>query len=401
MAAQYDVVTVGGGIGGASVARTMAAAGARVLVVEHETKFRDRVRGESLMWGVADADAMGIGDVLRRGCGNEAPFWDVTMVPMPFGPRDVSVTTPGGKAYITFYHPDMQEDVLAAAATAGAEVRRGAWVRDVRGGSRPELTVECGGHTEEIGARLVVGADGRSSVTRKWAGFPVQRDPDGLRLAGVLLANVAPPRQDTQYMWLNPALGQEALLIPIGGGRARAYLGYHKDADGTRYQGARDLPRFLQACGETGMPREFCSDATAAGPLATFDGADTWVDHPYARGVALIGDAAAASDPSYGQGLSLTMRDARVLTDNLLGTDDWGAAANAYAADHDRYYANTHNVERWFTELFLARGPEADAKRARALPLIAEDPTRMPDHINSGPDELADGAMRARLFGEA
>jgi menaquinone-9 beta-reductase len=39
------------------------------------------------------------------------------------------------------------------------------------------------------------------------------------------------------------------------------------------------------------------------GPLASFDGADTWVEHPFKDGLALIGDAGASSDPSFGQGL--------------------------------------------------------------------------------------------------
>ena len=43
--AEYDIVTVGGGLGGAAVAVAMAKAGARVLVVERETRFQDRIRG--------------------------------------------------------------------------------------------------------------------------------------------------------------------------------------------------------------------------------------------------------------------------------------------------------------------------------------------------------------------
>jgi FAD binding domain len=42
----YDVIAVGGGLGGAAVAKVMATAGARVLVLEQEAKFKDRVRGE-------------------------------------------------------------------------------------------------------------------------------------------------------------------------------------------------------------------------------------------------------------------------------------------------------------------------------------------------------------------
>jgi 2-polyprenyl-6-methoxyphenol hydroxylase-like FAD-dependent oxidoreductase len=138
----------------------------------------------------------------------------------------------------------------------------------------------------------------------------------------------------------------------------------------------------------------------AAGPLATFDSADSWAEHPYREGVVLVGDAAAANDPSFGEGLSLTLRDVRVLRDRLLETDDWVSAGHAYAAEHDRHYGVIHEVTGWFGDLFLEPGPEADARRARALPLIGQDPTRMPDHIFSGPDLPFDTRTRTRLFGE-
>ena len=41
----YDIITIGGGLGGAALAKVMADYGARVLVLESETRFRDRVRG--------------------------------------------------------------------------------------------------------------------------------------------------------------------------------------------------------------------------------------------------------------------------------------------------------------------------------------------------------------------
>ena len=44
----YDIITVGGGLGGASLAKVMAEHGSRVLVIERETEFKDRVRGEAV-----------------------------------------------------------------------------------------------------------------------------------------------------------------------------------------------------------------------------------------------------------------------------------------------------------------------------------------------------------------
>jgi len=49
---------------------------------------------------------------------------------------------------------------------------------------------------------------------------------------------------------------------------------------------------------------------------------------------------------------------------------------------------------------FFAVGPEADARREQAFPLIAQDPTRVPDHIVSGPDLAVNEDLRVRFFGE-
>jgi 2-polyprenyl-6-methoxyphenol hydroxylase-like FAD-dependent oxidoreductase len=111
-----------------------------------------------------------------------------------------------------------------------------------------------------------------------------------------------------------------AIVFSQRGNRARVYL-ITSVADGLRPQGEKDVPAFIEATIASGMPAEYLEGARAAGPLATFDGADCWVDHPYRDGVALVGDAAASTDPSWG--LSLTLRDARVLRDALLANDDW------------------------------------------------------------------------------
>ncbi len=96
----------------------------------------------------------------------------------------------------------------------------------------------------------------------------------------------------------------------------------------------------------------------------------------------------------------MTLRDVRVLRDQLLANDDWDAAGHAYAEEHDRYCKAVHDVVGWYTEFFLATGPEAEARRVRAMPLIAEDPTRQPDLLFSGPDMPVDEAARRRFFGE-
>ena len=124
---------------------------------------------------------------------------------------------------------------------------------------------------------------------------------------------------------------------------------------------------------QTGAPAEFYRNARAAGPLASFDAADNWVDHPYKDGVALIGDAAASDDPAYGEGLRSRFGDVRVLSDHLLAKADWEAAAHAYAEEHDHHYAVIHTVTRWFGDFFCRRsgsrrppGTSVPADRSRS-----------------------------------
>ena len=400
MAGTYDIITVGGGLGGSALARAMAARGARVLVLEHEKQFKDRVRGEFMApWGVAEARELGIDQLLRDSCAQDLPYSQTQIGSVPAERRDLRTTTPQGLAVLSVYHPAMQEVLLQAAAEAGAEVRRGVMARDIKREGFPTVLVEQDGHREEVQAQLVVGADGRTSMVRKWAGFAVQQDPERLLISGVLLENLPTPQADTFYYIFNPTIGQGVPLVPQGNGRVRAYLVSTK-ATSPRLQGEADLPRFVEESIRSGAPTEWYAGGQVAGPLATFDCADTWVDHPYREGVVLIGDAAAASDPSWGQGLSLTLRDVRVLRDHLLANRDWDAAGHAYAKEHDRHYGVIHTVDNWHAQMFLAIGPEAEAVRARALPLIAQDETRVPDHVYSGPDLPADETVRRRFFGE-
>lgn len=183
-APSYDIITVGGGIAASSLAVAMAGRGAKVLVLEREKQFKDRVHGEAVVpWGVAEANELGICGLLKEKCAHDVPF-----VEAGSGLRDPRATTPQQLSLLSFPHQVMQETLLAAAENAGAEVRRGVGVERIEGGAEPAVFVD--GQNERISARLVVGADGRGSVARKWAGFPVREQINDYYMAGVLLTNV-------------------------------------------------------------------------------------------------------------------------------------------------------------------------------------------------------------------
>ena len=390
----YDMIIIGGGLVGAALGRALALYGVRVLVVERETRFRDRVRGEGLHpWGVAEARALGLADLLLDTCGKELRWVRNSAVGTPgVTERDLIATTPARAGEMTFHHPAMQETVLQAATDAGAVVRRGVRAVGLEPGAVPRVHVKAeDGDAEIISARLVVVADGRDSRARSWAGFAVNRDPEQLLTAGFLLAGLDLP-DDAVRMVSHMAAGHYALFFPLRDGRHRVYYIYNRNGAPRQLSGLQHTGDFVAACVAAGADPNWFDNAQPAGPLATFDGADRWVDQPYRDGVALVGDAAAACNPCWGCGMGLTLHDVRTLHDLLLSSDDWDAAGRAYAAEHDRFYGNLHRLEKWRAAL-CEIGPEADARRARVFPkLAAAAPGSAPDLLGLGPDWASDEA---------
>jgi 2-polyprenyl-6-methoxyphenol hydroxylase-like FAD-dependent oxidoreductase len=390
----YDLVIVGGGLAGSSIGAAIASKGARVLIIERDVEFRDRIRGEGMLpWGVAEARELGIYQPLLDSCAIETRWWTA-----PDDNRDLAATTPSGLGCLNFYHPEMQQRLLDHAVAAGAELLRPAEVTHVAPGTPPSVCARWNGVERRITARLVVGADGRNSKVRVSAGFVVQRDPECFTAVDTLYRKLPLPEDAVQFV-PNPEMQRLSIIFPIGGGRFRTYFVFEH---GTRapLSGRKDQQAFIDASVAAGAAADWFRDGEPIGPLASFDAPDTWADHPYRDGVVLVGDAAAASDPCFGCGLSLTLRDVRVLRDHLTATPNWSAAADAYAQEHDGYFQALRRIHGWYGDLWYRGGARADQLRARVLPRIAEDPSRLVDFIALGPEAPSDEAARRRMLGE-
>ena len=398
--ADYDIVTVGGGIGGAAIAKAMAERGYKVLVTERETRFKDRVRGEWMApWGLAEVKALGLYDTLIQAGGVDSPRIAARIGPAELPVRDLTTESAIGLPCFAMYHPAMQDAVLAAAQKAGADVIRGAKVSNVTPSAEPTVEFESDNGKRKVSARLVVGADGRNSMVRKWGGFETTEDDKGNMLAGVLLEGVS-CEDGLSNAIFNPFMGQIAFLFMQSGGKGRAYFGSRVDG-GKRLQGDADLPAFFEKCIQTGAPPAWFENAKQAGPVATFEGVDSWVEHPYKNGIALVGDAAQTSDQTWGQGLSITLKDARLLRDALLSTDDWDAAGNHYAKAANESFQHIRRLEDWQTLVMMDQSPEGNEARTKVIPRLAMDATILPDTHFSGPELApADEAARVKLFGE-
>ena len=147
---------------------------------------------------------------------------------------------------------------------------------------------------------------------RAQAGIPLEGDAPSHLFAGLLVGGLVdwPPAT-----LMTATEGDvQCQIFPQGSGRARLYAIMALDQRRRYDSGA--VPFLADFCRMRCMPRAAgLAAATPLGPCATFGGEDTWVDVPFAEGVALIGDAAGYNDPLIGQGLSLALRDARDLSE--------------------------------------------------------------------------------------
>jgi 2-polyprenyl-6-methoxyphenol hydroxylase-like FAD-dependent oxidoreductase len=310
-----DVVVVGGGIGGAALAYGLAQNGLGVTILEASEEFADRVRGESMqLWGLAEARNLGVEDALLRAGAHIAPVWKQYVEGIgDAGDIPASMILPDIPGTLNLRHPDACQALLDAAAEAGATVVRGVNDVTLKAGAEPTVSYRSNEGAETVNTTLVVGADGRASTIRRQAGIEIHRQEPVNYIAGLLVDELEGVPDDCDVLVGEGDLF--SLMFHQGGGRARLYLCGGRPMQ-HRFAGQDSAAKFMAAWNPSCYPgTEHVARATPAGPCATYPGDDTWTDAPSAPGVVLVGDAAGYNDPIIGQGLSIAMRDARMVRD--------------------------------------------------------------------------------------
>jgi 2-polyprenyl-6-methoxyphenol hydroxylase-like FAD-dependent oxidoreductase len=396
-----DVVVVGGGIGGASLAYALARDGLGVTVLEASTEFEDRVRGETMQpWGVKEARDLGVEQVMLDAGAHVATLAKHYVEGFD-EPADIllSMMVPDIPGALNLPHPVACQALVDAATAAGATVVRG--TRDVKlaGGSSPSVMYTVDAEQREVRASLVVGADGRTSTVRKQAGITLERQEPVDYIAGLLLEGLDDVPDDHDVL-----CGEGDLFFVMfhqGGGRARVYLIPGLSGQ-RRFSGPGGTAAFLAGCRLSTYPwGEQVAAATPAGPVKTYPGDDTWTSAPYAEGVVLIGDAAGYNDPIIGQGLSLALRDARIVRDLVL---DGGSTPDAFAPYGAERAARMERVRFIADILAVTHAEDAENRAARrryfAEKIAATDPeiVGIVAGALSGPEVMPDELLRSDLL---
>jgi len=406
----YDLVIVGGGIGGSALATVMARAGKSVLLLEQSVVYEDRVRGEWIApWGVAEVQRVGLYDLLMGAGGHHIGrhiTYDETLEPAAAEASStaLNVFKPGVPGPLCLRHPVHCQTLFDAAGQAGAATLRGVSVTAVSADADPHVTYEVDGQTATARGRLLVGADGRTSQVREAARIVLHQDKPHHWFGGLLVDGVEGWDDDVQ------AIGTEGdfgfLAFPQGGGRVRVYGGYALD-QAQRFRGPDGARRFLDAFAMSCSPENRRLVAgKPAGPLFSYFNNDSWTDEPFADGIVLVGDAAGWNDPIIGLGLSITYRDVRIVSDLLKGADDWAALSLAsYAEERAERMRRLRFAAKLQAAIDMEFGEDAKARRRRLFEKSATD-LSLRAHglaVMAGPEALPPAMFteehRARVLG--
>lgn len=392
----FDVVIVGGGIAGACLAGVLARAGLGVAVLEKEATFRDRIRGEGTWpWGVAEAQRAGLSDLLDAVGVRVAGVTRYEAGAL----AEVEWTSAAEQCVsgVCYSHPRLQEAAFAWATAQGAITVRPARVTNFTYNGRPCVTAAQAGEVVSYEARLVVGADGKRSMARRWTGGESLTDPEHHRMGGVALTGAVIDRTTDNYTW---DAAEAVNWFAAGPELTRLYL--VMTARRIRETGVDRSLEHVLAYAIPRLPPGSLDHVAQAGPIGYHSCADTWGTVLAGNGVVLVGDAAGAPDPSVGHGTPLLFHDIRLLTELLLSDADWAAAIAAFAAERQRVFTIVREHDRWHQAFFedsarAARLREGNDRARQADPELGGF-ARLE---RTGPGALvADEAARAHFFGE-
>jgi menaquinone-9 beta-reductase len=363
-----DVVVVGGGPAGSTTALLLARRGYDVLLLDAARFPRDKICGEALSpgaWRVIES--IGAAPVLRRaGARPLAGMWLTAPDGTSFrGAYD------GGRTFgFSLERSVLDALLLDAARAAGVEVREACAVKDVArtGDTVNGVIVDEGGDARTIGARLVIGADGRHGVVARRLGLlhEVQRRP---RFAVRGHWEGMPGLTDFGEMHVGE--GAYCGIAPLPGGRAN--VTFVVDRAAMRGSGG-DLDAYYRArlrewrrVWERLEGARLAEPPRAIGPLALRS------DRAWAPGVLLVGDAAGFYDPFTGEGMAAGLRGAEYAAAAAVAFLAKGTKLSAYGALHHELVGAKFRFNRAVQWMIRHRRLSNAAARLIALSPAAAD----------------------------
>ena len=361
-----DVAIVGAGIGGSALAISLARGGLSVLLLEKSLEHKDVVRGEWMApWGVEEANALNLTDLYMSAGAHRIDrhvAYNEFQTPAEAEAETLFIGQAAPETPLCLGHPKTCNLLNQEAVAEGGEFVRGIGGLKIFPGSPPSLRYQKGGDSFEVTARWIVGADGRNGVVANQIGCTLEHDPEHHLFSGMLVEDAHDWPEDLQVIAHEDDVN--ILAFPQGDGVVRIYLGWPSEDRG-RLVGPEGPKRFLESWRVNCVPHaESIANAKPISPCIGYPNFDAWVDHPVREGVVLIGDAAGRNDPIIGQGLSITHRDVRYVSEAMLGTSEWSTGMfDEYVSEREDRMAKLRVTARLTSLRESAFGDDGKALR--------------------------------------
>jgi geranylgeranyl reductase family protein len=314
---QYDVAIVGGGPAGCTVAKHIAKANHRVLVIEDHDTIGEPVRCS----GLVSPRTMEIAGISDRIIINQ--FKDARVY-SPLGGQ-ISIKSDRVKA-VAVDRASFDREIAVHAREAGADIILGTRAKGIeRTTSGYRINVEKNSHSFYIDARLLIGADGVNSLVAKWLGLKRK-----MPVARMYAADVELERTDINnvdiFLGQSLAPGWFGWVIPLDRKTCRVGTGYTCQNDVLNNKNQSPRYYFHQ------MVKQYPNYFKGLKILHYTGGSVPFGMTPkiYAANAMLVGDAAIQTKPISGGGIYFGLIGAELcskVADQALNKDNLSESA--------------------------------------------------------------------------
>ena len=344
---RYDVIVVGARCAGSPTAMLLARKGYRVLVVDRAAFPSDTLSTHMIhapgvaalrRWGLLDA-------LLATGC---PPASTYSLDVGPFVVTGKPRTADGRPEGYAPRRTVLDAILVDGARAAGAEVRELFTVEELLVDDDRVVGIrgrDAGGSTSDETARVVVGADGRSSRVARAVQPEEYHQTPKLEVSYFTYWSGLPCKGFETYMrdragWAAVPTNDGLTMVVVGRPAASAQA-IKADIERTYLATFEQAPAFAERI-------------RAATRVERFQGAavEGWFRTPFGPGWALVGDAGYNKDPITAMGITDAFRDAELLADGLdaalSGRQPFDDAMRAYQETRDAHalpvYAMTNDI---------------------------------------------------------